>query len=71
MAQIKTGDTIVFDSVSRMSRNAGEGFNDYKMLYKKGIHLIFLNEPLINTSVFDSTRNNLLNINIENGFGTV
>ena len=67
MAQIKTGDTIVFDSVSRMSRNAGEGFNDYKMLYKKGIHLIFLNEPLINTSVFDSTRNNFLTINIETG----
>ena len=67
MTQIKTGDTIVFDSVSRMSRNAGEGFNDYKMLYEKGVHLIFLNEPLINTSVFDSTRNNLLNINIETG----
>ena len=67
MTQIKTGDTIVFDSVSRMSRNADEGFNDYKMLYEKGVHLIFLNEPLINTSVFDSTRNNLLNINIETG----
>ena len=35
MTQIKTGDTIVFDSVSRMSRNAGEGYNDYKMLYEK------------------------------------
>ena len=67
MTQIKTRDTIVFDSVSRMSRNAGEGFNDYKMLYEKGVHLIFLNDPLINTSVFDSTRNNLLNINIETG----
>ena len=67
ITQIKTGDTIVFDSVSRMSRNADEGFNDYKMLYEKGVHLIFLNEPLINTSVFDSTRNNLLTINIETG----
>ena len=50
-----------------MSRNASEGFNNYKMLYEKGVHLIFLNEPLINTSVFDSTRNNLLTINIETG----
>ena len=65
--QIKTGDTIIFDSVSRMSRNAAEGFKDYKMLYESGINLIFLNEPLINTSVFDSTRNNLLNVNIETG----
>ena len=67
MAQIKKEDTIVFDSVSRMSRNAAEGFKDYKMLYESGVNLIFLNEPLINTSVFDSTKNNLLNINIETG----
>ena len=71
ISQIKSGDTIVFDSVSRMSRNADEGFNDYKMLYEKGVHLVFLNEPLINTSVFDSTRNNLLNINIETGNAAV
>ena len=64
---IKKEDTIVFDSVSRMSRNADEGYNDYKTLYEKGVHLVFLNEPLINTSVFDSTRNNLLNVNIETG----
>ena len=37
------------------------------MLYELGVNLIFLNEPLINTSVFDSTKNNLLNINIETG----
>ena len=67
MSQIKSGDTIVFDSVSRMSRNAEEGFKDYKMLYETDIHLIFLNEPLINTSVFDSTKNNLLNIDIKTG----
>ena len=65
--QILPGDTIVFDSVSRMSRNAAEGFKDYKALYEMGVNLIFLNEPLINTSVFDSTKNNLLNINIETG----
>ncbi len=67
IAQIKTGDTIVFDSASRMSRNAEEGFKDYKMLYELGVNLVFLNEPLINTSVFDSTRNNLLSVDIETG----
>ena len=71
ISQIKTADTIVFDSVSRMSRNAAEGFKDYKMLYELGVNLVFLNEPLINTSVFDSTRNNLLNINIETGNNAV
>ena len=69
--QVKKDDTIVFDSVSRMSRNAEEGFNDYKMLYERGVHLVFLNEPLINTSVFDSTRNNLLNIDITTGNAAV
>ena len=67
MMQIKKEDTIVFDSVSRMSRNAQEGYNDYKALYSMGVNLIFLNEPLINTSVFDTTRNNLLKIDIDTG----
>ena len=68
---IKKEDTIVFDSVSRMSRNAAEGFKDYKKLYELGVNLIFLKEPLINSSVFDSTRNNLINISIETGNSAV
>ena len=71
MGQIKKEDTIVFDSVSRMSRNADEGFKDYKMLYELGVNLIFLNEPLINTSVFDSTKSNMLNISIKTGNAAV
>lgn len=67
MKQIRTGDTIVFDSVSRMSRNVDEGFKDYKTLYESGINLIFLNEPLINTSIFDSTKTNLLEISVKTG----
>lgn len=49
---IKKGDTIVFDSVSRMSRNAEEGFMLYQELYAKGIELVFLKEPHINTSTY-------------------
>ena len=41
------------------------------MLYELGVNLVFLNEPLINTSVFDSTRNNLLNIDITTGNAAV
>ena len=67
MKQIETGDTIVFDSVSRMSRNADEGFKDYKSLYEMGVNLIFLNEPLINTSIFESTKSNLLKISVQSG----
>lgn len=48
----KTGDTIVFDSVSRMSRNAEEGFNLYEELSNKSIELVFLKEPHINTETY-------------------
>ena len=67
MKQLEKGDTIVFDSVSRMSRNADEGFKDYKALYELGVNLIFLNEPLINTSIFESTKSNLLKISVQTG----
>ena len=44
--------TIVFDEVSRMSRNAAEGIKLYEELYNRGIELIFIKEPHINTSVY-------------------
>lgn len=50
--KVRTGDTIVFDSVSRMSRNADEGVETYFALYEKGVHLIFLKERYIDTSVY-------------------
>ena len=50
--KVKAGDTIAFDSVSRMSRNAEEGFKAYEELYNRGVKLVFLNEPMINTDTF-------------------
>lgn len=52
LKRVKKGDTIIFDSVSRMSRNAEEGFDLYKELFTKGVNLVFLKEPHINTSVY-------------------
>ena len=49
---IKNGDSIVFDSVSRMSRNAAEGFALYQFLLQKNVELIFLKEPHINTATY-------------------
>lgn len=43
---------IIFDSVSRMSRNAEDGIRIYKELFACGIELVFLKEPHINTSVY-------------------
>ena len=49
--------TIIFDSVSRMSRNAEEGFNLYEELYNMGITLIFIKEPHINTDTYKNAIN--------------
>lgn len=46
------GDTIAFDSVSRMSRSAAEGVEIYEELYRRGVNLVFLKEPYINTDVY-------------------
>ena len=49
---VRAGDMIVFDSVSRFSRNAEEGFELYQDLYNKNVDLVFLKEPQINTETF-------------------
>ena len=49
---VKQGDMIIFDSVSRMSRNAEDGVKDYMDLFDRGVELVFIKEPHINTSVY-------------------
>ncbi|EDT83634.1 recombinase family protein [Clostridium botulinum] len=58
LKQIKKGDMIVFDSVSRMSRNSEEGFKLYEELFNKGIELIFIKEQHINTSTYKKALTN-------------
>ena len=53
VSKVRSGDTIVFDSVSRMSRSAEEGIETYFDLYEKGIQLVFLKEHYIDTAVYD------------------
>jgi len=59
---VKSGDTIIFDSVSRMSRNADEGYELYIELFDDGINLIFINEPYINTDYFKEKLNNSIEV---------
>lgn len=53
---LKPGDTIVFDEVSRMSRDAEEGFKLYKELFNNDINLVFIKESTLNTDVFRDTQ---------------
>ena len=58
MKIVKRGDTLVFDSVSRMSRNAEEGFEAYQSMFSLGINLVFLKEPHINTDTYKTAMQN-------------
>ena len=70
---LKPGDTVIFDSVSRMSRNAAEGFREYQELFDAGINLVFLKERHIDTETYktalqsgiDMTGNQIADIYIE------
>ena len=50
--RLHEGDTVIFDEVSRMSRNAEEGFQMYEELFHKGVNLVFIKEPHLNTDVY-------------------
>ncbi|XCP85827.1 recombinase family protein [Roseburia hominis] len=52
LKRVKSGDTIIFDEVSRMSRNASEGYALYMELFHKNVNLIFLKERHIDTEEY-------------------
>ena len=64
---VQAGDTIVFDSVSRMSRNADEGCQLYEDLYAQNVTLCFLKEPHINTETYRQTIQRQINTQLETG----
>ena len=67
LRKVKKGDTIVFDSVSRMSRTAEDGFLLYKELFQKGVILVFLKEPHINTETYRQSLEKQISVCIESG----
>ena len=65
--KLQNGDIVVFDSVSRMSRNSEEGFSLYKELFEKGISLVFLKEHHIDTDSYKKAMQGIVDININSG----
>ena len=60
--RLQKGDTIVFDEVSRMSRNADDGVVVYQHLFEAGIELRFLKEPHINTETYRNALSNMVSM---------
>lgn len=64
---LKKGDTVIFDSASRMSRNADEAIKLYEELFNKDIELVFLKEPHINTETYKRALDNQIEVNLTTG----
>ena len=67
LKQVQEGDTIVFDSVSRMARNAAEGMALYEELYNKGVDIVFLKEPHCNTVKYREALQKQIDITVNTG----
>lgn len=67
MRVIQDDDGIVFDEVSRMGRNAAEGFEIYKDLFERGINLIYLKESHINTESYRESLKSVIDLEIQSG----
>ena len=58
---------LVFDSVSRMSRNAEEGFALYNELCSIGVDMVFIKEPHINTETYREALDRHITIKVDSG----
>ena len=58
---------IVFDSASRMARNANEAMELYEDLFNRDISLVFLKEHHIDTETFKNIINSQINITLNTG----
>ena len=67
LKKIESGNTNVFDSVSRMSRNADEGCEMYEELFNKNVNLVFLKEPHINTEVYRAAMQKQIEVYVNTG----
>ena len=65
--KLKKGDMIIFDEVSRMSRDAEEGFRVYQELYERGVDLVFLKEPHISTDSYREALKGSISVDVKSG----
>lgn len=62
---IEPNDTMIFDGVSRFSRNADEGCELYEKLFNDRVNLIFLHESYINTDIYRKALDNQIQIHLQ------
>lgn len=64
---IKPKDRLIFDSASRLGRDAEAATNLYEELFQKDIELIFLKEPQVNSEIYRKALDNQISVNLNTG----
>lgn len=66
---VKSGDVerIVFDEISRMSRDAKEGYETYKYFLSQNVEMVFLREPHLDSKTYYEAKAKKIDIHIESG----
>ena len=65
--KLEEGDTLIFDSASRMSRDSKEGCDLYEKLFNRNVKIVFLKEPHINTDVYKEALDNQIKLKLKTG----
>lgn len=58
---------IIFDEISRMSRDAEDGYKTYKYFLKKDVEMVFLREPHLNSKTYYEAKAKKIDITINSG----
>ena len=69
MDDINDGDTIVFKEISRFTRERDKGFEMYMELMSKGVNLVFIDNPTLNTEYLMQMQNTADQMKKENIIG--
>ncbi|EOP32333.1 recombinase family protein [Bacillus thuringiensis] len=68
---VRTGDTIVFDSLTRLGRDMNDILDEFKYYEEKKINLQFLNEPFINVTYNGDHTNDVIQRAIQKATTTI
>ncbi|WP_142342482.1 recombinase family protein, partial [Bacillus pseudomycoides] len=68
---VRTGDTIVFDSLTRLGRNMNDTLEEFRYYEKHKVNLQFIREPYINVNYTGESTNDVIQSAIQKATLTI
>ncbi|SFK12639.1 MULTISPECIES: recombinase family protein [unclassified Bacillus (in: firmicutes)] len=68
---VRTGDTIVFDSLTRLGRNMNDTLEEFRYYEKHKVNLQFIKEPYINVNYTGESTNDVIQSAIQKATLTI